>query len=268
MLTEAQCPWTGPYGLPASGLRSKGPTPEALKRAMSRLGYMPWLGDGFDEHFNQVLSDALNEFDPGHSGYGQGRWIKLRSAKVPKGMAHAGEYALDATALELIRQDYLEQHPPAPPYPPLCYPHEKGWDSYSGGYVHVTGGISGNYALDFMAAPGTPVLATEDGVVSRTSGYDPSTGLHGSNRDVFGWSVYLRSKGGFWYSTHYGNLEVVANEIVRVGDVIGHVGDWPHDRGRSHTHLGYTSFTRIPYISRNKIRACASAPRVEGRTGL
>lgn len=262
MLSVAQCPYTGPYGLPSSGLRSKGPTAEALKRAMSRLGFFPW--GPFDEHFNQPLADALNEWDPGHTGYGKGRWEKIRAAKVPKGMDHAGEYALDAVALELIRQDYAAQHPPPPPYPALVYPHEKGWASYTAGYVHPTSGIGGNYALDFLAAPGTPVLAVEDGEVSRTSGYDPASGLHGAG-DVFGWSVYLRCKGGFWYSTHYGRLNVSGGDRVRVGDILGWVGDWPRDRPRSHTHLGYTSFTRLSYLSKNKIRACAAAPRVEAR---
>ena len=265
MLTVAQCPYTGPYGLPESGLRSKGPTAEALKRAMSRLGHMPWLGDDFDQHFNRPLSDALAKWDPGHTGYGKGRWEKIRGARVPKGEPHAGEYALDDIALQLIREDYLILHPPPPPYPPLVYPHDKDFPSYSGGYIHPTGGISGNYALDFMAAPGTPVLAPEAGTVSRTSGYDPSTGLHGANRDVFGWSVYLRCRYGFFYSTHYGRLAVGAGDTLRAGDLIGWVGDWPHDRPRSHTHLGYTNFTRLPSLSIAKIRAVAAAPRVNAR---
>lgn len=248
----------------SSGLKSKGPTAEALKRAMSRLGFLPW-GD-FDEHFNQPLSDALAKWDPGHSGYGKGRWEKIRAARVPIAYDHGGEYALDAVAQQLIRDEYAAAHPAPPPYPALVYPHDKNWHSYSGGYVHETGGIGGNWALDFLAAPGTPVLAVEDGVVSRTAGHDPSTGLHGPNRDVFGWSIYLRCKGGFWYSTHYGRLLVAAGSVVKVGDVIGFVGDWPHDRGRSHTHLGYTHFSHIGYVSRNKIRACAAAPRVEGRS--
>lgn len=265
MLTVSQCPWTGPYGLPSSGLRSKGPTCVALKRAMSRMGFLEW--GVFDEHFNQPLAHALGLWDPGHAGYGKGRWEKIRAARVPKGLDHAGEYALDAVALGLIREDYAEQHPPPPPYPPLVYPHEKGWASYSGGYVHQTGGISGNYALDFLAAPGTPVLAPEDGTVSRTSGYDPATGLHGANRDVFGWSVYLRCKGGFWYDTHYGRIVVKGGSVVKVGDLLGYVGDWPHDRGRSHTHRGYTSFTHLSYLSKNKVRACAAAPHVLRRNG-
>ncbi len=265
MLTEGQCPWTGPYGLPESGLRSQGPTCEALKRAMARLDFLPWTPDAFDQQFNRRLSDSLNAWDPGHTGYGQGRWTKLRAAKIPAGLPHAGEYALDSTALGLIQQDFLEQHPPPPPFPALVYPHDKDWSSVSGGFLHETGGIGGNWALDFLTSPGTPVLAVEDGVVSKTAGHPPETGLHGSNRDVFGWSIYLKSSGGFWYSTHYGRILVRAGQPVKVGEVIGFVGDWPHDRPRSHTHLGYTHFTHIGTLSRSKIRACAAAPRVHGR---
>src|SRR6476620_7012110 len=111
MLTEAQCPWTCPYGLPESGLKSKGPTPKALKRAMSRLDHLPW-SENFDEQFNQALAHALDKWDPGHTGYGKGRWAKLRAAKIPSSLPHGGEYALDATALDLIRDDYKQQHPP------------------------------------------------------------------------------------------------------------------------------------------------------------
>lgn len=265
MLSVTQVPYTGPYGLPESGLKNKGDTNIALKRAMARLDLFPWTPDSWDDSFNRPLSDALAKWDPGHTGYGKGRWEKLRGAKIPATLPHGGEYALDPVAQQLIRDDYLKQHPPAPPYPSLVYPHEKGWHSVSGGYVHETGGIGGNWALDFLAAPGTPVLAVESGVVSRTAGHDPSTGLHGSNRDVFGWSVYLKCSGGFWYYTHFGRLLVTGGQTVRVGQVIGYVGNWPYDTPRSHTHLGYTHFTHSGYIARNKIRSCAAAPRVEAR---
>lgn len=267
MLTEKQVPWTGPYGLPSSGLKTKGPTNKGLKRGMSRLGFLEWKYD-FDEFFNQPLSHALEQWDPGHTGYGDGRWKKIRAAKVPHGMPHAGEYALDDTAQQLIRDDYAEQHPPPPPPPPipsLIYPHDKDYHSYSGGYVHQTGGISGNYALDFLAAPETPVLAVEEGTVSRTSGYDPASGLHGAHRDVFGWSIYLRCRWGFYYSTHYGRITVGAGSKVKVGDIIGYVGHWPHDIGRSHSHIGYTSWTHLSRVSIAKIQAVAAAPRVKGR---
>jgi murein DD-endopeptidase MepM/ murein hydrolase activator NlpD len=231
---------------------------------MSRLGFLEWSED-FDEFFNQPLSHALDKWDPGHSGYGEGRWTKIRAAKVPAGMPHAGEYALDDTAQQLIRDDYKEQHPPPPPYPSLVYPHDKNFQSVCGGFLHQTGGISGNWAYDFLAGPGTPVLAPEDGTVSRTSGHDPSSGLHGSNQDVFGWSIYLKCTYGFYYATHFGRLTVAGGEKVRVGEVMGYVGDWPHDRPRSHTHLGYTNFTHVSRLSINKIRAVAAGPRVDGR---
>jgi murein DD-endopeptidase MepM/ murein hydrolase activator NlpD len=264
MLTEKQCPWTGPYGLAESGLPSKGPTNEALKRAMSRLGFRPWEPDKWDDNFNKPLADDLAQWDPGNSGYGPGRWTKIRSARVPAGKPHAGEYALDQTALDLIMEDWKAHHMP-PPMPDLVYPHDKAWHSYSGGYVHTTGGISGNRALDFLAAPGTPVLAVEAGTVSRTSGYDPATGLHGKYKDVFGWSIYTRSRYGFWYSTHYGTILVGAGAKVEAGDIIGFVGHWPYDIGRSHTHYGYTSWTHLNRISDAKIRAVAAAPRVTGQ---
>lgn len=263
-LTEKQVPYTGPYGLASSGLRSKGPTPTALKRGMARLGFLPW-SDDFDEHFNQPLSDALSKWDPGHAGYATGRWEKIRRAVVPNGMAHAGEYALDTTAQQLIRDDYLLQHPPPPPVPPIVYPHDKDWHSYCGGYLHETGGISGNWAYDFIAAHGTPVLAVEAGTVSRTSGYDPATGVHGRNHDVFGWSIYLRTRYGFHYSTHYGRILVRAGSVVRAGDIIGFVGKWPPHTRIEHTHWGYTNFTHLSALSKSKIRQVAAAPRVDGR---
>jgi hypothetical protein len=106
-LTAFQFPYTGPYGLPGSGLKSKGPTAESLKRAMSRMGLLAW--DDFDQHYNQKLADALERWDPGKSGYGTGRWEKIRAARIPTGLVHAGEYALDQYARWLV-QDEAEQH--------------------------------------------------------------------------------------------------------------------------------------------------------------
>ena len=157
--------------------------------------------------------------------------------------------------------DYMQ---PKPVVPSLVYPIDKDWRSSSGGWVHQTGGITGNYALDWMTDPGAPIVASEKGVVTRTGGHDPATGLHGDNRDVFGWSLYLRCKGGFYYDTHMGKLNVRAGDEVGVGDIVGFVGDWPHDRGRSHLHRGFTSFTYLASVSKAKIRAVSVAPRVDG----
>lgn len=102
-LTEKQVPFTGPYDLdPKSPAKSKGPTAEALKRAMSRLGHIEWRD--FDQHYNQPLEQALDKWDPGKNGYGQGRWNKIREAKITVG-PHAGEYALDRYARTLIQNE-------------------------------------------------------------------------------------------------------------------------------------------------------------------
>lgn len=102
-LTPEQLPYTGPYGLATSGLPSKGPTVEALKRAMGRLGLLPWRD--YDRHYNAVLEAALDNFDPGNNGYGNGRWTKLRAAVIPAGLWHEGERALDAYAIKLIQDE-------------------------------------------------------------------------------------------------------------------------------------------------------------------
>lgn len=103
MLTPRQVPYTGPYGLATSTHKSKGPTAEALKRAMSRLGYIPWRD--FDQHYNLDLEAALDRFTPGKDGYGEGRWEAVRGARIPPGLAHAGEYALDFYARTLIQDE-------------------------------------------------------------------------------------------------------------------------------------------------------------------
>ena len=174
MLTEKQVPPTYPYGLASSGLKSKGPTAEALKRAMSRLGFMPW-GD-FDQHFNQPLSDALAEWDPGHTGYGKGRWEKIRATRVPKGMAHAGEYALDGPAVNLIRDEYEDLHPPPPVAPPVASLHPSLWAAYA--EALATPGLFslGTYNPDSRLPSGLPSDHAVYPAYAFDIGFDPDIG--------------------------------------------------------------------------------------------
>ena len=231
---------------------------DAHGRAMHRL-----LKDGQLGAYSKQPTAMRETF-----GVGKRTLAKKCAAKLglPQyGVVGPGLYAAmrDAGAYDSVCDALLVKYT-QPKMPSLVYPHDRDFASYTGGFLHETGGIGGNWSLDFMAAPGTPVLAPESGTVSRTSGNAPATGLHGRYRDVFGWSVYLRCKSGFYYSTHYGKLNVRGDDNVRVGDVLGWVGDWPYDRGRSHTHLGYTSLTRLAYVSQRKIRDVAAAPRVRG----
>lgn len=125
--------------------------------------------------------------------------------------------------------------------PPLCYPHPAnlGLHRPPASDLHPTAGLPGNWALDFMAPGGTPFLAPQDARVTRFSGHDPATGVH--DGDIFGWSVYLTTTGGVvYFATHLGDRTCKVGQLVKRGELVGHVGHWPHDPGRSHTHLGIT----------------------------
>lgn len=105
--------------------------------------------------------------------------------------------------------------------------------------LHETAGLPGNWALDFMAPGGTRVLAVEAGEITRLSGHNPDEGV--IDGDIFGWNVYLTTPAGrMYFYTHLGNRDVRVGEKVNAGTIIGHVGHWPGDEPRSHTHLGVT----------------------------
>lgn len=148
--------------------------------------------------------------------------------------------------------------------PPLCYPHPAGLGLHRPPYgdLHQTAGLPGNWALDFMAPGGTPILAPQDATVTRWSGHDPATGVH--DGDIFGWSVYLTTSGRVvYFATHMGDRYGPPGAKVKRGDLIGHVGHWPGNSGRSHTHLG-VSFPFGGTLGKSaavaRIEAVAKAP--------
>jgi murein DD-endopeptidase MepM/ murein hydrolase activator NlpD len=123
----------------------------------------------------------------------------------------------------------------------LVYPHPLGTASHPPprSDLHQTAGLPGNWALDFMAPGGTRFLAPETGTITRLSGHNPSEGV--IDGDIYGWNIYLTAPSGIWYfATHLGNRDVKVGQKVTAGTILGHVGMWPHDPGRSHTHLGVT----------------------------
>lgn len=125
--------------------------------------------------------------------------------------------------------------------PPLCYPHPAGHhlSRPPNSDLHPTAGLLNNWALDFMAPGGTPFLCPQDSTVSRFSGYDPATGVH--DGDIFGWNIYLQTSGGvIYFATHLGDRVCKVGDHVKRGELLGHVGHWPNDPARSHTHLGVT----------------------------
>lgn len=202
---------------------------------MIRLDYLDQeLGSETDD-YGAALRAAMKKFQrsediavDGH--YGRASYGSLRYRKLTSG-PHKGEYALDKLARKYVREDVLK----------LCYPHPDVSGVYVGQGLHQTTGIYGNWAIDFMAPGGTPVLAPERARIIRFSGHDPD--LPPSNAaGIWGWSIYFESMTGYrYFSTHYGQRLCRVGQVVEVGDQIGLVGRWPGDSGRSHTHLGCSS---------------------------
>lgn len=108
MLTERQVPYTGPYGLTTGPYKSRGPTAEACKRFMGRIGLMDW--HDYDRHWNATLGAAMAKYKKKHGlsadpSYGKLVWAVMRSQKVPSGRPNAGEYAFDFYARKLIQDE-------------------------------------------------------------------------------------------------------------------------------------------------------------------
>jgi murein DD-endopeptidase MepM/ murein hydrolase activator NlpD len=152
-------------------------------------------------------------------------------------------------------------------YPKLVYPHGESWQGQrpTAAGLHQTSGLSGNIALDFMAPALTPVLAVVRGTITRISGHDPAEGVIGSS--VFGRNVYLLDAAGLsHFYTHLDHLAVKVGARVESGSRIGRVGAWPHDPGRSHTHLGIThpdgkTAARAAILRVSKAKRVAIRPR-------
>jgi len=132
--------------------------------------------------------------------------------------------------------------------PPLAYPHPAGHhlNRPPNSDLHMTTGLANNWALDFMAPGGTPFLCPQDSMILRLSGHNPALGEVAPS--IFGWNMYLVTSGGvIYFATHLGDRaagealrEHRVGDHVKRGDLLGHVGHWPNDPPRSHTHLGIT----------------------------
>lgn len=257
-LTTAKFPYTGPLYGPASKkpVTRNRDSVKGIKRGVIRLGYLNQeLGEETDD-FGADLDKALREYmkekhDARYSYYGLGVYNALRGEKLTEG-PNKGQYAMDAKALAYVREDNLKE----------CYPHPIGApNTYVGQDLHQTDGIPGNWAIDFMAPGGTQVVAVVNAVVSKLSGHSPSQGWYGPG--IFGWSIYYDTPDGYrFFSTHYGARKVVLGQHVDCGQVIGEVGHWPGDPGRSHTHLGCSS-VRGTADAQKKMTSIKGAKRVD-----
>ena len=58
-LSEKQAPFTEPYAVAGNpkGFKAKGPTAEAVKRALAHLGFLDW-DPPYDQHWNETVNEA------------------------------------------------------------------------------------------------------------------------------------------------------------------------------------------------------------------
>lgn len=193
-----------------------------------------------------------------------------RKAKLPDGwqytpaldrvLINAGAFDQKANAL---RANWIAENT-VPPPPAMVHPHPHGFVSSVCQGIHETAGLAGNMALDWCAQGETPVVAVVAAEIVKISGRNPASGAD-NTVGLFGWNIHYVSQGGYrWFSTHYGSYRVWVGQKVKAGDVIGSVGRWPGDPGRSHTHLGVTS-PRGRADAIKLINRVAASPRVRLR---
>lgn len=178
MISSLICPYTGPYSVAGPGLH-RGNTALALKRAMARLGFLPWTPEAWDEVYNQRLEDALDRWDPGKngvgiSGYGTGRWNKIRSARIPAGKPNAGSYALDAICLGLIQEEFAQTRSWIKVGPVF----RAGVSILQHDLTHETSGIPLYPAFDDAFGAGIAIIAPEPITVTRASSSNPGDAFY------------------------------------------------------------------------------------------
>jgi len=219
-ISTATFPYTGPYSVEGNG-KHNGPTALALKRAMARLGFLPWEPDVWDEAFNKKLEAALDEWDAGKNGYADGRYDKIRSATIKAGLPHAGEPALDSVCIELVSGEAAAQ---------------AGWANlgpvFNGGasilqhdLTHATSGLELYPAFDDAFTEGTPIIAPEQLTVTKESSSNPGDAFYASGRSGL----------SYWFG-HLASAPALGKSFNK-GATLGKVG--PNNVGGGpHVHVG------------------------------
>jgi hypothetical protein len=108
--------------------------------------------------------------------------------------------------------------------------------------THQTAGLPGFPAIDCFAPAHTIVLAPATGKVVKLSGHAPTA--EASPGGPYGWSIYLTSREGTYYLTHFGAVygTVTIGQCIGQGERIGLVADFSAaTKGKtpSHIHEGF-----------------------------
>lgn len=230
-----------------------GPDVEGVGRALARADFL----DGLAKFMSKVPSFRRTYNASRERGVNRARAkLKLTQNGVYDRRVH--EYlerldAFDAYAQKLML-DYA-------PLPQLAFPFGPDVHATICQGLHETGGLPGNWAIDFCATPGSGILAPERATVTRFSGSAPSAD-HPDGTGVFGWTTYLLTPKGYQYFlTHQGRRlpTLKVGMKVQPGDLLGFVGDQKFRP--DHAHLGVSS-PLGPTDAKKRILAVSKAPRV------
>ena len=209
-----------------------GPDVEAYKRTVSRAGRWPW--QPFDDTYSNGFAHGTsgNVIDSGIAGVQRQQGIQatgwvgevtfntLRSIRIPEGLPHAGEMAMDATAARLVDQAYERFQSASIDLGPM----ESGGKSVRAqDLTHATSGIPLYPAFDDVWHTDRNVLAPEALTVTRTGGAS-----HGV-------AFYADGDSGLrWWFGHLNATPGVGRRFAR-GAVIGTVA---YDARAPHVHVG------------------------------
>jgi len=227
-----------PPGVKGHASSGDGPDVVAYKRTVSRAGRWPW--QKFDDSYSAGFANGNgpNVINSGVAGVqrqggiddtgfiGEVTFNLLRSIVIPEGLAHAGETAMDATAVNLINQAFaMFSEPPAGDVPDLGPIFHGSKSVLDQDLTHATSGLDYYPAFDDAFGEGNDVLAPEGMEITKASSSNP------------GDACYALGDSGLMY--WFGHLTMAPNvgATFEKGELIGvtcvnNVGGGPH------CHLG------------------------------
>lgn len=194
--------------------------------------------DGIQNAYRQIMADGGKDIDKAFRLIGESGWATsqynngggpgsslLAIAKGPLG-GKAGEGTSCACQ--------ANSSSGAASTGPIGYPLDKEYKVIQTPEDHAKralGNWQSDNALDFDNPRNTPVLAVEDGTITRVSGSKPKEGCG----KICGVHITLKSSGNQYFYTHLMSASVKSGDKVKKGDQIGKSG---FANGVDHLHIG------------------------------
>lgn len=230
-----------------------GPDVEGVGRALARAGLL----EGLAKFMNKTPAFRRKYNRSKERGVNKARAkLKLKQNGVYDRQVH--EYLERLDAFDRYAQKLMLDYT-APPK--LVYPF--GIDAAVAicQGLHETGGLPGNWAIDFCCKPGTGILAPELATVTRFSGHPPEDDSADA-LGVFGWTTYLQTpKLYMYFITHQGGRlpTLRVGQVVHPGDLLGFVGNQRYRP--DHAHIGVSS-PKGPRAAKAHMLAVSRAERI------